>query len=47
MEYTKYLRAMIAQEEEALSKSNDKDVRTAIMRRIQFFKSDLKAVITI
>lgn len=41
-EYIEYLRNMIAQEEETLEKSTNKQVKAAIQRRIDAFKVDLE-----
>lgn len=44
-EYIEYLRAMIAQEEEALEKSTNEQVKAAIQRRIDAFKVDLESAL--
>ena len=44
-EYIEYLRAAIAQEEEALEKATNEQVRVAIQRNIDAFKADLEAAL--
>lgn len=44
-EYIEYLRNMIAQEEEALEKTKNAQVKDAIQRRIDAFKADLESAL--
>jgi hypothetical protein len=44
-EYIEYLRAAIAQEEEALEKATNEQVKVAIQRNIDAFKADLEAAL--
>lgn len=44
-EYIEYLRAMINQEEEALSKATNEQVKKAIQKRIDAFREDLEAAL--
>ena len=44
-EYIEYLRAMIKQEEEALSKATNEQVKKAIQKRIDAFREDLEAAL--